>query len=351
MQILFDTINEKKSIKIFLKYRWPKKVNCPFCGSKNIVKYGRHKRYFHRYLCKDCTEKSEKWIIFNDLTGTIFQGTRLSISIWFLAGYLMKLGLSNKQIADELDIEENTARRMCNLMRGSMFFQNCLQKLSGTVEVDEVYQTAGSKGNGRSTRTITREDNKNKNKSKGIKKNLGRNPRKRGLKIKGRGSYRKDKPSVIGMTERESGTIHLNVTMDVKQNTVEPIVEHHIEKGSKVYTDEYSVYSFLSRDGYFHESVNHSAGEYARGDVHINTQEGVWSLFRPFIGAGRGVSKERLPLYVASFEFFRNVKNKGEDVLKETIKTCLKAPAKDLLNLERNLSPPVLCPTMLSTVF
>lgn len=345
MQILFDIINEKKFIKIFLKYRWPKKVNCPFCGSKNIVKYGRYKRYFRRYLCKDCTEKSKKRIIFNDLTGTIFEGTKLSISTWFLAGYLMKLGLSNKQIASELDIEENTARRMCNLMRGSMFFQNCLQKLSGTVEIDEVYQTAGSKGNGRSIKEG------NKNKPKGIKKNLGREPRKRGLKIKGRGSYRKDKPPVIGMTERESGTLHLEVTMNVKQDTVEPIVERHIEKGSKVYTDEYSVYDFLEREGYFHESVNHSAGEYARGDVHINTQEGTWSLFRPFIEAGRGVSKERLPLYVAAFEFFRNVKNKGEDALKELIKICLKAPAKDLLNLERNLSPPIVCPVILPTVF
>lgn len=343
MQILFDTINEKKCKKIFLKYRWPKKVKCPFCGSKNIVKYGRYKRYFHRYLCKYCTEQSKKRIIFNDLTCTIFEGTKLSLSTWFLAGYLMKLGLSNKQIAEELDIEENTARRMCNLMRGSMFFQNCLQKLSGTVEVDEVYQTAGSKGNGRSMREG--------NKSKGIRRNLGRNPRKRGLKIKGRGSYRKDKPPVIGMAERKSGTIHLDVTMDVKQDTMKPIVERHIEKGSKVYTDEYSVYDFLESSGYFHESVNHSAGEYARGDVHINTQEGTWSLFRPFIEAGRGVSKERLPLYAASFEFFRNVKNKREDALKELIKACLKAPAKDLLNLERNLLPPILCPAILPTVF
>ncbi len=227
-------------------------------------------------------------------------------------------------------------------MRGSMFFQNCLQKLSGTVEVDEVYQTAGNKGNGRSIREG--------NKSKGIRKNLGRNPRKRGLKIKGRGSYSKDKPPVIGMVERKSGTIHLDVTLDVKQDTMKPIVERHIEKGSKVYTDEYSVYDFLGSSGYLHESVNHSAGEYARGDVHINTQEGTWSLFRPFIEAGRGVSKERLPLYAASFEFFRNVKNKREDALKELIKTCLKAPAKDLLNLERNLLPPILCPAILPTV-
>jgi hypothetical protein len=80
---------------------------------------------------------------------------------------VMKLGLSNNQIAEELNVEENTARRMCNLMRGSMFFQNCLRKLSGTVEIDEAYQTAGSKGNGKNTQQG--------NKSKGIKKDLGEN--------------------------------------------------------------------------------------------------------------------------------------------------------------------------------
>ncbi len=343
MQILKEWINEKKCVKTFLKYRWPKKkVNCPFCGSKNIIRYGKAERYYHKYLCKDCTEKNKKRTVFNDKTGTIFEGTKLSLSTWFLAGYLMKLGLSNQQIAYELGIEENTARRMCNLMRGSMFFQNCLQKLSGTVEMDEVYQTAGNKGNGRNTREG--------NKSRGIRKNLGRKPRKRGLKIKGRGSYSKDKPPVIGMTERGSGTIHLEVTMNVKQDTLKPLTERHIKKGSTVYTDEYSVYDFLESSGYSHESVNHSAGEYARGDVHINTQEGTWSLFRPSIEAGRGISKERLPLYTASFEFFRNLKSKGEDILKELIRTCLEAPGKDLLSIERNLSPPILCPVVLPTI-
>lgn len=346
MKILYEFFNEIKCIKIFLKYRWPKKVICPICGSEKVIKYGKYEKYYQRYLCKDCTEKNKKRTIFNDKTGTIFEGTKLSLSMWFLAGYLIKLGLSNAQIADELGVEENTARRMCNLMRGCMFFQNCFQKLTGTIEMDELYQSAGNKGNGRRFEKIGDD-----NKSKGIIKNLGREPRKRGLKIRGRGSYEKDKPPVIGMTERESGTIHIEVAMNVKQATLKPLAVRHIEKGSKVYTDDYSVYDFLENSGYSHESVNHSAGEYARGDVHINTQEGIWSLFRRFIGVGRGVSKERLPLYAASFEFFKNIKNKGKDFFKELIKACLAAPAKDLLNLERNLLPPLLCPVVLPTKF
>ncbi len=101
MKILRELINEKKCIKIFLRYRWPRRVTCPFCGSKNIIKYGKLERYYHRYLCKDCSAKNKKRTVFNDKTDTIFEGTKLSLSTWFLAGYLMKLGLSNKQIADE----------------------------------------------------------------------------------------------------------------------------------------------------------------------------------------------------------------------------------------------------------
>jgi transposase len=68
-----------------------------------------------------------------------------------------------------------------------------------------------------------------------------------------------------------SGKVGLEVTMDVKSDTLKPIIEHYIEKDSIIYTDDYAVYNFLASSGYIHESVNHSAGEYARGEVHINT--------------------------------------------------------------------------------
>jgi hypothetical protein len=53
---------------------------------------------------------------------------------------------------------------------------------------------------------------------------------------------------------------------------------------------------------------------------------------------------------IAGFEFFRNIKKKGEDFLNELIKVRLNAPARDLLSLERNLVPPLLCPGV-STMF
>jgi hypothetical protein len=62
----------------------------------------------------------------------------------------------------------------------------------------------------------------------------------------------------------------------------------------------------LDRTGYQHATVNHGAGEYARGAVHCNPIECTWSWLRQAIRTYRGVSKVYLPLYVAQFEFFFN---------------------------------------------
>ena len=79
----------------------------------------------------------------------------------------------------------------------------------------------------------------------------------------------------------------------------------HIAPGTTVYTDEYDIYSRLKEWGYEHLTVNHGRGEYARDDdgdgfheVHVNTMEGCWSLLRSWLRPHRGISQEKLPLYV-----------------------------------------------------
>ncbi len=71
---------------------------------------------------------------------------------------------------------------------------------------------------------------------------------------------------------------------------------------------EYSIYARLTEWGYQHKKVNHGQGEYARdedGDgfyeVHVNTMEGFWSLFRSWLRPHRGISQDKLPLYLGNF--------------------------------------------------
>jgi hypothetical protein len=50
MHTMIKFLNEKKCVKIFLKYRWPDDPHCPFCGSKNIIRYGSYEKYWDQFL-------------------------------------------------------------------------------------------------------------------------------------------------------------------------------------------------------------------------------------------------------------------------------------------------------------
>ena len=50
-------------------------------------------------------------------------------------------------------------------------------------------------------------------------------------------------------------------------------------------------------------------------DVHVNTMEGFWSLLRSWLRPHRGISQEKLPLYLGFFEFVHNVRRQGKALL------------------------------------
>ena len=98
--------------------------------------------------------------------------------------------------------------------------------------------------------------------------------------------------------------------------------EQFAKLATSSYTDEYSIYARLHVWGYDHKSVNHGRGEFARdedGDgfceVHVNTMEGFWSLLRSWLRPHRGISQEKLPLYLGFFEFVHNVSKRGKALL------------------------------------
>jgi hypothetical protein len=89
-----------------------------------------------------------------------------------------------------------------------------------------------------------------------------------------------------------------------------------------VHTDEYNISDRLAQWGYQHKTVCHSQGEYARdedGDefheVHVNKMEGFWSLLRFWMRPHRGISQEKLPLYLGFFEFVHNARRRGKALL------------------------------------
>ena len=117
---------------------------------------------------------------------------------------------------------------------------------------------------------------------------------------------------------------------NVKRVTIDPIIEKFVTSGSTVYTDEYDIYANLKKKGYDHKTVCHSKGEYARDEdddgfheVHVNTMEGFWSLLRSWLRPHRGISQEKLPLYLGFFQFTHNVRKRGKTLLPSLIKLLL----------------------------
>lgn len=148
--------------------------------------------------------------------------------------------------------------------------------------------------------------------------------------MRGRGTLEKEKPPVFGMIQR-GGEVVIQMLANVRQKTIEPLIKATIASGAQVYTDEYDIYARLDEWGYAHRSVCHGRGEYARDDdgdgfheIHVNTMEGFWSLLRSWLRPHRGISQEKLPLYLGFFEFVHNVRKRGKALLSSLVQLLIK---------------------------
>src|SRR5918996_1132969 len=267
--------------------RWKDRpLQCPRCQSLNVGSWGtyHYQPGLKRYRCKakDCQRT------FNDLTGTLLDGSKRSLMHWILATFLLCLACSSRRIAKELGVHVRTGYRWCWWLRHAALSYEIGRKLAGTVEADDLYHTAGHKGQAKTGGT----------------KVLGRTPRGRRKKREpGRGHYDKDRPAILAWVSRQGGVV-IQATRDFTVKTVQKAADLAMQAGSKLSTDSASSYRLIT--GYEHESVNHTKKEYARGDVHENRAECLFSLLKPYLRVFRGVSKTNLPGYVGFFQFLRN---------------------------------------------
>jgi transposase-like protein len=135
---------------------------------------------------------------------------------------------------------------------------------------------------------------------------------------------------------QRGGEVVIRMLENVQQRTIEPLIKATIVFGTMVYTDEYAIYNPLLDWGYGHKTVCHGVGEYARdedGDgfceVHVNTMEGFWSLLRSWLRPHRGISQEKLPLYLGFFEFVHNAKTRGKALLSALLVSLLSLPPRN----------------------
>jgi hypothetical protein len=214
--------------------------------------------------------------------------SKRSLPHWILATFLLCLSCSSQRIARELGVHIRTSYRWCWWLRNAALSYEMQRQLEGTVEADDLYHTAGNKGQAK----------------QGGKKALGRRARGRRKKREpGRGHYDKDRPAIIAWVSRQ-GSVVIHATRDFTVKTVQKAADLAVRAGSRLYTDSASSYRAVK--GYLHEFVNHTMKEYARGEVHENRAECLFSLLKPYLRVFRGISKCNLPGYVGFFQFLRN---------------------------------------------
>ena len=131
------------------------------------------------------------------------------------------------------------------------------------------------------------------------------------------------------MIER-GGKVIIKMLENVKRYTIEPIIKNFIKPKTQIYTDEYNIYDQLEDWGFKHSTVCHSKGEYARDEnddgfheVHVNTMEGFWSLLRSWLRPHRGISQEKLPIYLAFFQLVHNMRRRGKALVNPLLQLLL----------------------------
>lgn len=139
---LANLIDDAKCYETVRQMRWTLGVSCPKCDCHEVIKRGKDETQLHRqrYQCKGCS------FHFDDLSNTIFAGHHQPLRAWILCLYFMGLNLSNQQIAQELNLDENDVYQMTCLLREGIVARKPEVSLEGEVECDEVYITAGHKG-------------------------------------------------------------------------------------------------------------------------------------------------------------------------------------------------------------
>lgn len=256
--------SEEKCREYLETLRWPDGVSCPRCQSQKVSRI----RERCQFDCDSCGHQ------FSVTSGTMMHDTHLPLWKWFLAVYMIvesKKGISAKQLERSLKVQYRTAWYLSHRIRAA--FNTPTALLAGIVEIDETY--IGGKVRG-----------------------------------KGRG-YRGNKACVVGAIQRDGKLVTEKVNVADRKTLRQFIMENVHPDAEMLCTDENPAYGDMNDHNTRHETVNHSADEWVRGDVHTNGAENAWSLFkRSVIGAFHKISHKHLDKYLDEFEFrFNNRDN------------------------------------------
>jgi len=274
----FDT-NDKCRAYLELQI-WNGKPVCPYCSSDKAYKLNKGVRYV-------CANKECKRT-FAVTVGTVFENTKIPLTKWFLAMYILSVhskGISSLQLATWLDVQQRTAWFLNHRIR-VMLTDKTEEKLDGTIEVDETY-LAGKPANLHARKRKERKE----------------------------AGY--PKAMVAGYLQRNDGVLPKKVRAKVITDTtsvrlVYGIIDN-VKLGANMVSDTHPAYKALPGI-YNHQTVNHERGEYVRGEVHTQNLECFWNILKKQIGGiHHFVSHKHLQRYCNEAGFRYNHKELTQD--------------------------------------
>ncbi|HYL34104.1 MAG TPA: IS1595 family transposase [Stellaceae bacterium] len=264
--------DESKAREHLEALRWPNGPICPHCGvvGNTALLEGKSTRP-GVWKCRECRKP------FSVTVGTVFERSHIPLNKWLLAVHLLsssKKGMSAHQLHRMMGVTYKSAWFMAHRIREAMteYDPEPLGGKDKVVEADETFIGKPNQVfvNGRGWVTIDAYHSKRK---------------------------------VIALVERGGRARSFHVE-NLDAQTIRKTLGANVVLDSRLHTDEAMHYRKPGEKFSKHERVNHSAGEYARGDVTTNTVEGFFSIFkRGMTGVYHHCGEQHLKRYLAEFDF------------------------------------------------
>ncbi len=282
--------NESAAWEYVEELRWNGTPECPRCGSQDVFYMAPRtdelrttrtgmKSFRRVWRCRGCKKQ------FSVLIGTIFEGTKIPLSKWLMAIYLMsagKNGVAALELQRDLGITYKSAWFMVHRIREAMANIGST-KMFGTIIADETWvggKPANKHGRSKKSEILSSSE--------------------------GKRVYKKtDKTPVLTVINPDTDVARSTVVVDTTGKTLRKVIADQVDMAaSDLMTDESTSYKSFSSEWASHQSVNHSRGEYVRDGVSTNKAEGFFSQMKRSIdGTHHGVSPEHLGRYANEFDF------------------------------------------------
>lgn len=280
---------EEQCYERLFNMRWANGFECPKCGCKEYCKLKRHSLY----QCNSCHHQTSL------TAGTILDNTKLPLTTWFLAIYLLtqvKNGISALELSRFIEVSYNTAWKMKHKLMQAMKESDDKRQLEYIVQLDDAYWGGKGKGGKR-----------------------------------GRGSMNKV-PFIAAVALNEDHNpvyMRMTVVKGFRKDEVEKWAKKHLAPSTLAISDGLSCFEALSNANIYHDQVVKDGAvnldEIQDKYFHwVDTMIG--NIKNSLRGTYHAISKEHLPRYLAEFCFRFNYRFRLEEVLDELLGTSVVTP-------------------------